>query len=480
MKKPPRFGGISREEQNELLIQGEERQAGANAWESSVQAQTIRRWLAQEAAARTPTPSSPNLPEVAQPREGNRAPGAARTGAPESGKSLGEADSSQVVPFAPPRLRPSELRSSNTATPSQVREPDRHAFISVDWLTVRQYHAKAPLLGDSLLLFVGLEEGEIRSQAVRGLQHRGSHDSSLQVRSDGRLVEVSGNPSKWGRFDNLYGHATVQDCIEVFNAVLRQLGLPEFTDDDRTRLAPHQYAKSDEVAPNGCTITRVDLCRNWQAGSPQAARSVVAALGSVVRMGKPGWVSPDGCTVAWGIGSRYVYTKYYLKGPELLKHPGSDPDYSARLAAWCDTVGIVRQEVSLKSMQLKRNGLDRPARWSRAVMQEQLDAYSPHRDAGQGRCSFQDLYQTLVESGVPRSRARAAQNALYAYLAGQVFEWRGPNANISRSAFYRLKSDLAVAGVDPAAPLNVATLPVRVREVSLSPAEVPDWYRWAG
>jgi len=363
---------------------------------------------------------------------------------------------------------------SNTATESQVRENDG---ISIDWLTVHQHHETAPLLGETLLLFCDLDSGEIRSQSVKGLQHRGSHDSSLQVRCDGRRVEVSGNPSKWGRFDNLYGHSSLADCLAVFNSVLAQLGLPAFCEEERAYVSPFQFQRSDSVLPAGPVITRVDLCRNWSSGSAGAARSVVAALSSVVRGGKCAWLSPDGNTAAWGVGSRYAYTKYYPKGPELRKHPGADPEYATKLADWCDSVGIVRQEVSLKSMLLKRHGLDRPGKWTMDTMRELLDQYSPHRDAGAGRCDFSEVQSHLVASGLPVSRARAAQTALYAYLAGRRFV---VGENISKSAFYRLRADLRVCGVDIAAPLNVSTLPVRIRELELSPAVAPSWYRWAG
>lgn len=58
--------------------------------------------------------------------------------------------------------------------------------------------------------------------------------------------------------------------------------------------------------------------------------------------------------------ARYVYSKAYLKGPELLKHsrkvlsadrPGTrvHDEYIENLAAWCDAVGLVRFESTYKS-----------------------------------------------------------------------------------------------------------------------------------
>lgn len=482
-RKSGSFVPLTREQLHELVWEQNCRQTGDNRASSSFLAERLREKYA-------PRPEGPEGPEARN---------LLTAGSP--GEPLLQASlvSDSADPATPPNLLTLPVRqrtkpgrgscgASNTATPSQVR--DTAGRISIDWLSVYQYHPEAPKLGDSVILFCDLESGEVRSECVKGLQHRGSHDSALQIRCDGRRVEVSGNPSKWGRFDNVYGHATIGRCIEVYNEVLRSLGLPEFCEDERIRVSPFQFQRSDAVAPAGPVITRVDLCRNWQAGSASDSRTIVNALSSVVRMGRAGWLSPDGCTVAWGVGSRYVYTKYYLKGPELRKHPGADPEYTAQLADWCDTVGLVRQEVSFKSMHLKRNGLDRPGAWDAYdvqggtvdLMSQLLDEYSPHRETGAACDNVRDLYSTMVEAGLPKSRARAAQVAAEAYRNGFRFNHdpkKGP-VNISRSAFYRLKADVALCGIDIAAPLNVAALPVRIRTVELSPAVAPDWYRWAG
>jgi len=460
-----RYPTLPREELELLKCQHAARAAGPNAWESSIAAVNIR---ASFPGCEASNNSGDQLTQGAgSPREPGLSGDTANSPTPNLSDSLVKLDH---------RRRGSKgCGASNTATPSQVR--DTTGRISIDWLTVHQFHPNAPKVGSDLLLFCDLETGEIRSESVRGLQHRGSHDSSLQIRCDGRRVEVSGNPSKWGRFDNVFGHPTLADCLELYNGILRSLDLPEFSEEDRSYVLPFRFQKSDSVAPSGAVITRVDLCRNWSAGGASHARSVVAALSSVVRMGKCGWLSPDGNTVAWGIGSRYVYSKYYLKGPELRKHPGSDPEYNAQLADWCDSVGLVRQEVSLKSMLLKRNGLDRPGAWTREAAESLMDEYSQHKECGASCASYDELFQVLRASGVPMSRARAAQTALQAYLNGFRFVI---GENISRSAFYRLRSDVRASGVDIAAPLNVATLPVRIRELTLNPADAPAWYRWAG
>lgn len=363
---------------------------------------------------------------------------------------------------------------SNTATQSQVRDYPP----SIDWLTVAQVHDLAPVVGSSLLVFVDPASGEIESQAIRGLQFEGSYDSRLMIRSDGRRVEVSGNPSRFGRRDNVFGRTGVDECIDLYNSVLRSQGLPEFFLDDRTAMAGHQLQKTDAIAEHGCRIKRIDLCDVYEAGNLDDARASIRAMSSVSHAGKPGFVYPDGNTVSWGQGSRYSYFKYYIKGPEMAKHlPQTDP-YCKALTEWACSRGIVRHEISLKAMFLSRNGLDQPARWTTQIGIDLMRNYRTHDRAGLGASSYDNIASELIKLGLPPSRARRAQMAAYSYLAGHQF-LIGENG-MSRSAYFRLQGDLRKVGINIGAPLNVAALRHTVRVIEMRPAEPPEFYQRVG
>jgi len=135
--------------------------------------------------------------------------------------------------------------------------------VFIDQLRVRQEHADCPEWGSIRRYEFDIETGELVYNAVHGMQLEGSYATSVRVRSDGRSVEVSGNPSKFGRLDNLVGISTMRDCIAIYNALLRNLGLPQFAvlSDVRTigEFGGERFRK-------GPVISTVHVCRNLICG----------------------------------------------------------------------------------------------------------------------------------------------------------------------------------------------------------------------
>jgi Phage replication protein CRI len=364
-----------------------------------------------------------------------------------------------------------KVQSSNTAPLCQI---GTHTP-TIDWLTLVQEHASAPMKGKSLLLFIDIETGELESQAVKSLQCEGSFSSKLMVRSDGRRVEVSGNPSRWGVSHSLDGFSTVQDCVDLYNSLLRSFDLPEFFAVERAFVAPRQLQRADGcLASEGMRITRLDLARLYQTGGPDEVAVAVRALGQVTHAGKSPMVYGRGETVAWGGGSRHVYVKYYAKGIEMKKHlkHGDDPG----VADWASKVGLLRHEVTVKGMWLSKNGLERPDAWTREVMGRVADKYAMHARVGVARSSWASIMEDLLALDVPAGRARRAQEAAYAYLGGHVFR---KGENIPVRTFYRLRADLRLVGLDISSALNVSALRGSVRVVDLTPAVLPVLYRRA-
>lgn len=426
-----------------------------------------------------------------------------------SDNPLGTVAASQQRGGVPP------VAVSNTATECH----QCHFLPQIDWLTVAQvHHQPIPVVGSTLMLFCNVDSGEVESQAVKGLQFEGSYDSRLQVRCDGRRVEVSGNPSRFGRRDNVFGRTSVWECIELYNSVLRDLGLPEFTEDDRTRpwqlqgwghrtkrarnplsdvdlsgvaVMPEWLTRDvgralatdssrggvTAIAEHGCRIKRIDLCVSYEVGNLEDAKRSIRAMGSVSHAGKAGLVYPDGCTVSWGQGSRYAYFKYYIKGVEMRKHLPQVDEYCRTLTEWAESVGLIRHEVSLKSMALARNGLDQPAKWDAEIAMKVMQAYSAHDKTGLGVSSYDRIADELLEQGLSAARARRAQEAAYAFLAGHQFVI---GHNITRRTYYRLQADLRRVGLNIGAPLNVSALRHSVRVVEWRPAQPPAFYRHCG
>jgi len=369
-----------------------------------------------------------------------------------------------------------QVQSSNTAPNSQRGK--NGGVVSVDWLTMSQEHVGSPLLGKSLMLFIDPATGEVESQAMKSLTHEGSYASKLLVRSDGCRVEVSGNPSRWGMPHSLDGFRDVGECAELYNTVLRALELPEFYEVSRNDIGFRLLQRGDgRTARFGCRITRLDLAELFETGSSSNASTAVRALAQVTHQGKLAMLYGNGETAAWGGGSRHVYFKYYSKGPEMKRHgtPESQP-----AAEWASSVGLLRHEVTLKAMWLAKSGLDAPSLWNEIAMREAMNQYAMHRRVGISSNGWSHTYEQLLTLGVPETRARRAQDALYAYLAGHRIAPKAKGGNLPNGTYYRLKADLKLVGVDIGAPLNVSALQVSVRVVELRQAYLPEGFRRTG
>ncbi|EBP0014058.1 hypothetical protein HX37_25820 [Salmonella enterica] len=94
-----------------------------------------------------------------------------------------------------------------------------------DWLTIEQdFGYQLPILGDVAYQRIHLETGEGSSLSQPVFQHKGSFCDMVFVSVRGSVLKVKGNPSRWGRVENLFGLPTVDACVSVFNSILVSLG----------------------------------------------------------------------------------------------------------------------------------------------------------------------------------------------------------------------------------------------------------------
>jgi hypothetical protein len=107
-------------------------------------------------------------------------------------------------------------------------------------------------------------------------------------------------------------------------------------------------------------------------------------------------------------------------------------------------------------------------------MVDVMERYAVHGRASATVNSYDQVRDVLLECGLSERRAEACQQAALAYLNGHRFR-----EGMSRSAFYRLRNDLLLVGIDIAAELNVSALRFSVESVPLRPTMQPEWYRAA-
>lgn len=360
----------------------------------------------------------------------------------------------------------------------------------VDWMTCHQQHVEAPDFGDVVRVDYDLDTGVQTRSVVTGASvyqplddNVPSKASHLRVRSWGGIVEVSGNPSKWGRPEALAGGVDLDGAFEVYNRVLASLGLPPFT---RDRWLTGDEAAS-EVVREGARISRLDLAQCVVCGSPEGRSAVLDWLPTMPQ-GRRGhrWRVPHEGYAQVGTKSRWLLV-CYDKASEIRdalsswrRSGGKDSEIAAYLrdvAEWAESVGLLRWELRLGSKWLSENGANRWADWHQGREEQIMGELAKFPESPGGALRWEGLFEQLVSSGMSATKARQRLGAVRLWMDGGE-----PFPGLSRASRYRYISEIREAlGLDLRERCNVRALGIRVtREVRVAPLlELPDWYRQA-
>ena len=371
-------------------------------------------------------------------------------------------------------------------------------MIHLDWLSASQLHPQAPDWGKALVLDLDPETGEETRRYMKGDQRRASWDSSLHIRSYGGRVEVSGNPSKWGRLEAIVGVPTMTDALEVYNRVLAELGLPAFTAGSRVWLQEAQ-----KWAWDGARVSRLDLTRNLVLGSPAALRAYLDWMSTqrFGRRGLPFRVVQEGQTVQAGKRDRRLM-KFYDKGAELVQRAKDwrlrrceEKDdaafYLERCGNWAKSIGLLRAELQLGAKELSESSLNYVGAWSDELITRRYDelampmAMSDKSDESSRMGTYMnmsdDMKRSLMSAGATERNAMTMVNWVLGWMSGS-----DPCEGLSRRMFYyRAKFVRDVLGIDVRSKPNILTFGtrVRVREIEVRPLtleDLPHWYQRPG
>lgn len=333
----------------------------------------------------------------------------------------------------------------------------------VDWLSLYQSHAEElPVIDDGCVMGVDTS-GELVWKTNRKARVEGSHETSVAVRCDGHTVWFEGNVSRFGRTNNLFGF-DLAECLRRVNDILVKLGLPPFTwgrKFHRPRKTTVNGALTNtgelEECWTGARITRIDLTANYSAGSLANARAYMEWLGTQQHSARVKVDTyADGETVDWGRGSKRVYAKCYLKSVEMLRRGAPQ-----HLVEYCEEVGTIRFEVTVKSTQLIAMG----CQYLGSLDMEQLILLFEDRRAVMGRAehSTDDLAE------LPNQFRRTARD----YLAGDDLASR-----MSKVTFWRHRRALLAYGLDISVKRNVINFQPKVRVIELRALSAPSWYQF--
>ena len=345
--------------------------------------------------------------------------------------------------------------------PAQFADLDRRDDVDepffVDWLTMKQsFDYELPIINAGVICSIDTH-GEIEWRTDKPSKISGSYDTSIQLRSDGHTVFFSGNVSRFGRSNNLFGFSFA-DCLRRINGLLVRFGLPVFTAGLKFyRNVRHEDGSySQRLAYTGATISRMDLTKNYETGSSSNARAYLEFLATQqgnarLKVG----TRVDGETVDWGRGSRRLYMKVYIKSAEMRKHNGPP-----ELIEYCEKVGLVRFEITAKATELQSMNCN----------------YLGGFDMNKVVQLFKDRAGVLTRADHTHDDMEALPNHIRRtardYLAGDDL-----SRHLSVSTYRRHRLELLPYGIDISVRRNVIDFKPRVRVIELKAAAVPSWYQ---
>lgn len=359
----------------------------------------------------------------------------------------------------------------------------------IDWLDVTQEHAQGglPLVGEELISTIDLQTGERVRESPNMKKLQGSYSSILTIRCDGMNVTVKGNPSRWHRTDNLFGLTTFDECIQVYNAILLEHGLPPFTKCTRINWVQGEDGKKARRVVDGAVINRVDWTRNLAVGKGNEQAFLRALATQSIGRGKRPHLYQNGHTVDWGKGSTYWYQKVYNKAEDLrlsLKKrqkkqlTEDEKEYLEQLINYCEEQGIIRDEREFKRVFLDRKNLRYYGLTQESSFIEHLnDVERMIERLEMSTADIETIADQLIEREIVKSRqaANSTQGYAIAWLHGKDVK-----SSMGKSQYYTHRSRLLELGIDIAnqfdATLSVVQLK-RKRTINVSTALPPPWYQ---
>ncbi|WP_411679630.1 phage/plasmid replication domain-containing protein [Aeromonas hydrophila] len=365
-----------------------------------------------------------------------------------------------------------------------------------DWLTIEQdFGYQLPLLDGNAYARLVIEEGEVvetGSLSSPAFSHKGSHCDNVQIKVNGSSIRMSGNPSRWGRIENLWGYTSVDPMVSVYNAILRDIygncdQIPQFT--KCTKLYYAQGSACEVIGADGAIIRELHVTENISVGAGNE-RDYIAGLSTLRYRHSGPRLHPDGNTVDWlsKLGNAdLIYPSVYNKGHEIELHSlgkiarkfGDDSNemrHIQNIIGYCRSVGLVRFEQKLKTRYLQRNNLQY---WG-------LSDYSPletlmnefiniDQKLSVTSMDFETISERLLTLGIVDTTRAANTTAMYAlqWMHGQNFD---PNKRQVKEHRARLRH----IGIDIATKCNISKFsPIFVtarREVKSNIAVPPSWY----
>ena len=361
-----------------------------------------------------------------------------------------------------------------------------------DWLKIEQdFQTQLPLIGDFGFVGVHLDTGE-QQEGIRtpAYKHEGSFCDSVIIKINGSVLTMSGNPSRWGRVENLFGLPTVESCVECFNRILRSLNFPEFTKCTRVFYGQSEDGSKVKKFSDGAIIKELHITENRAVGRNNVEHylsglSTLNYRNSIARLHTNGetvdWLSKQG-------NANLIYPSVYNKAYELELHSLTkiknkfgehSQEYKnlLKVIEFCKEQGVARFEQKLKSRYLQKENLNFYGLSDYSKLKKLSDEFiNIDEKLKVTAMDFETISETLLNNGVVDTLRSANTTAMYAlqWSHGQVFD-------LSKAHIKRHRAKLRKIGIDIGRKCDLSKFsPVKVvstREINVSNLIMPNWYK---
>ena len=339
-----------------------------------------------------------------------------------------------------------------------------NSSLMIDWLSLLVTIRHRPFdAGTIVSLNAG---GVLEWETMKYYKVEGSHDTSIQVRSQGHLFDngdasqlyISGNPSKFLLGHNVYGSSSIIRLVFVFVCRL-------FSDTDR----PLHKIDLKRLLDGQYEVKTIDINSTFDVGSALNVRQWLdaAAMQSRTRHGTP---TTAGSTVYWGKNSRRYAIKAYDKNKEVnsrsRKHRLAESiplEHRLLVSKWSE--GKIRIELRMHSKELKKAKVNVAKYLTETKLHQLFNDYVSNIDMSTQVNLTDDKIECLPKR-----------------IRGTYLLWKeGFNVQtaLSKATFYRHKKELNRYGVDISLPNPSArdrnnVIPM-MKIIDLKPASLPDF-----
>lgn len=335
----------------------------------------------------------------------------------------------------------------------------------IDWLTMVVPCAHALPIDGGKFMSIGAG-GDVEFCTSKFRSVAGSHDCKVRVRTATHMPEpcsylhVDGNPAKFLQGHNLWGS---DDVPGLAVAMLEKLAtVPELG------LTPTDADRAAWIA-GAVQLTRVDVTESFNAGSRAGALAWLRAAFHSASLPFRGRGQMKGDTLYFGKQSRRWSLKLYSKGQEICAPGHAQPAIENLPSALAWAEPVIRAELTLRSLELKRRGLNMVADWL------EFDALSSEVTSQLLRPVLAEMTMTTattLPAEVFDSLTTGQRTAFCAWQAGHDLRQL-----MSHSGFYRLRALLLPHGIDVTCvqdreSTNVVPL---MRVIEAVPMAAPGW-----